>query len=75
MLDNMNQAPERKKNFSVSFRPKEISEVDEYVERLIAESGYKISRNEIIRRATLAHIRFMEENGIDYKEIFKGVGI
>lgn len=56
-------------------KPKEIDEVDKYVEELIAESGFKISRNEIVRRATLAHVRFMKERNKEYMEIFKKVGI
>ena len=71
----MVQSPDRKKNFSISMKPKEICELDKYIEELIAESGYRITRNEIIRRATLAHVRFMKDVKKDYKEVFKGVGI
>ena len=71
----MSQGQDRKKNFSISMKPREISEVDKYIEELIVDSGFKVTRNEIIRRATLAHVRFMKNKNKDYKEIFKGVGI
>ena len=67
----------KNKVFSVSMVKSEVDDVDKYVEKLIKESGYKISRNEIIRRATLAHVKFMEDQNEnkDYMEVFKGVGL
>ena len=66
----------KNKVFSVSMKQKETEEIDEYVEKLQEEFGFSISRNELIRRATLAHIRFTQENdeSLEYKEIFKKVG-
>lgn len=65
------------KVFSVSMSTQEVIDVDTFVEELIKESGFKISRNEIIRRATLAHIKYVKDKKKtkDYMEVFKGVGL
>lgn len=66
----------KNKVFSVSMQELEVEEIDGYIETLQEEFGFSISRNELIRRATLAHIRFTQENdeSFEYKEIFKRVG-
>lgn len=62
--------------FSVSMKTDEVGEIEEYINNLETQLGFTISRNELIRRATLAHIRFTQKNdeSLEYKEIFKRVG-
>lgn len=54
------QKGQAKKNFSISLRPSEIEAVDNYAKKLSDELGYKVSRNEIIRKATLKYIEYLE---------------
>jgi metal-responsive CopG/Arc/MetJ family transcriptional regulator len=69
----MDRAIERKKNFSVSMKPREIERIDKKVEELSKETGFPVSRNELIRRATIAYLDFVEKGNKDYMEVFKGV--
>ena len=46
------------KVFSISVTTKELEEIEKFVKDKSRQLGAKISRNEVIRRATLAHIRF-----------------
>lgn len=59
---------ERKKNFSVSMLPKEIKSADTWAVFLSEKFGYKISRNEIIRKATLKYMKALED---EYKTMGK----
>lgn len=62
----------KEKVFSISMSKKDMQEIDEHVEKLERESGYLLSRNELIRRATLAHIRFSKKSDSKtYEETFK----
>ena len=65
------------KVFSVSMREGEIIDIEDHLKELEAQSGYSVSRNELIRKVTLAHIEFMKLKGTknekDYFEIFKGI--
>jgi len=62
------------KVFSVSMMEGEVNEIENYIAELEKEHGFSISRNELVRRATLAHIRFMQADDSNYAEIFKKVG-
>ena len=67
--------PKRKSEvFSVSVRPEEIDEMNEFLDEMASDTGFRISRNEFVRRAALAHIRFSREYGKEYHEIFKTIG-
>lgn len=59
--------------FSVSFKPEDLSELKDFLEKMRGETGVALSRNELIRRAMLAHIRFNEKGAKTYKEVFKEV--
>jgi len=60
------------KLFSVSFRGEDLVEVEEYLKDVKSKAGYALSRNELIRRSVLAHIRHMK-NGADYGQVFKEI--
>ncbi len=59
--------------FSVSFKPEDLSELKTFLEKQLAKNGIALSRNELIRRAMFAHIRFMGQTEKSYKEIFKDI--
>ena len=73
------EKPKRSKRkselFSVSFKPEDLSELQALLDRQENETGNALSRNELIRRAMLAHVRFMEDSkdGANplYLEVFK----
>ena len=58
------------KLFSVSFRLDDLIELEKYLE----STGSELSRNELIRRSVLAHVRFEQDgNGLTYEDIFKNI--
>lgn len=68
--------------FSVSLRQSELDYVDQYLEDYCQRNGVELSRNELVRRAVLAHARYMRaweqredlskaDDGKDYETIFK----
>lgn len=65
------------KIFSVSMRSTELDDVEVHLDKLEESTGYKVYRNELIRKATLAHIKYMELKDTpeekSYFEIFKGI--
>lgn len=66
--------PKRKSEvFSVSVRPEEMDEMNAFLDEMSKKTGFRISRNEFMRRAALSHIRFANEYGKEYHEIFKTV--
>lgn len=71
------EKPKRSKRksvlFSVSFKPEDLSELQAFLDKMRDATGIALSRNELIRRAMLAHIRFVGQNEKAYKEIFKEV--
>lgn len=66
--------PQRKnETFSVSFRTDEIAEMQAHVDQVKAETGYPLTRNQLIRKATLAHIRSQKNGSESYEDIFKKI--
>ena len=73
------EKPKRSKRkselFSVSFKPEDLAELQALLDRQENETGNALSRNELIRRAMLAHVQFMEDSkdGANplYLEVFK----
>lgn len=65
----------KSKLFSVSFKPEDLEELSEFLEAMGKETGTAFSRNEIIRRSMLAHIRYVKQKGKKkaYTKIFKDV--
>lgn len=59
--------------FSVSFRDQDLEEIEKHIDGVNEKSGYSPTRNELIRRATLAHIRHKEDPSVPYDEVFKSV--
>jgi len=58
--------------FSVSFRAEDLAELEEYLKDMKRQTGLELSRNELIRRAALAHVRFKKVDADpDYDEAFK----
>ena len=66
--------PQRKNvTFSVSFCSTEIAEMQSYVDEVKAATGYPLTRNQLIRKATLAHIRSKKDGSEPYEEVFKKI--
>jgi len=74
----------RKRPFSISLHESDLVEIREHLAVFREETGVGISRNELIRRAVLAHIRFEKaykiredlstpDDGFDYASIFKRI--
>lgn len=64
----------KSKVFSVSFRESEVGEMNGFLDKMKKETGFKISRNEFVRRAVLAQVRYFSKKGtIEYKKIFSSV--
>lgn len=61
----------KSKVFSVSFTVDDVKEIDAFVARLGSELGMKISRNQIIRKAAIAHIRFEESQRSNKPQSYK----
>lgn len=59
--------------FSVSFRSDELAEVEEYLKDFKADKGLKLSRNQLIRKATLAIVRHDKNKNKSIEEHFKAV--
>jgi len=60
--------------FSVSFKPSETKEIKEFLDGVKDMIGTKPSRNDIVRRATLAYVRFMRSNQkVSYLKLFKEI--
>ena len=70
-------AKRKDKVFSVSLRSTELDDVYVHLSDLEEATGYAVSRNELIRKATLAHIEYVKLKGTpeekDYFEVFKGI--
>ena len=65
------------KNFSVSFKEKELDAIGQHLAELEKETGYKLSRNEFIRRAALATMNYQklgDKNDFGYAEVYKTTG-
>ena len=69
----MDKTKRKTKLFSVSFREEDLPELQKHLDNIKAETGMSMSRNELIRRSVLAHIRFTAQPESDYREIFKHV--
>lgn len=54
--------------FSTSWKSTEIAELQDYID------ATGIDRNELIRRATLAHVRVESNKAKDHKKAYKEVG-
>ena len=69
------------KVFSVSVREAELEEIEFFIKDINQGSVYggSVSRNELFRRATLAHVRYMEalmnKEKVDYYDVFKSIGV
>jgi len=74
----------RKRPFSISLHESDLEEIREHLIAFREETGIDISRNELIRRTVLAHIRFKKawknrddlskaDEGKDYETIFKNI--
>ena len=65
------------KVFSVSWRSLEVNDIEEHLKEFHEATGFEISRNELIRKATLAHIKYLKLKGTpeekNYFEVFKGI--
>lgn len=65
------------KVFSVSFKELDLSEIATALSEMKSMFGAKVSRNELVRRATIAHVRFMrlknKGKAADYAMILEGV--
>ncbi len=62
------------KLFSVSFRIEDLIELEEYLRETKRVMGLELSRNELIRRSVLAHVRFeKDDSDLTYSEIFKNI--
>lgn len=68
------QGKRKSEVFSVSVRPEEMDEMNDFLDEMSKKTGFRISRNEFMRRAALSHIRFANEYGKEYHEIFKTIG-
>jgi len=76
----MEQAKRSKRKsvlFSVSFKPEDLEELQHFLEDMRDENGVALSRNELIRRSMLAHVRFMEYSKGEitpiYQDVFKNI--
>ncbi len=67
-------ANSKTETFSVSFSKSELEEVQGFVNELEDETGLTLSRNALIRRASIMHVRYMKQ-GADkkFKALFKQV--
>lgn len=74
----------RKRPFSISLHESDLEEIREHLIDFRDETGIEISRNELIRRAVLAHVRYRKawkerqdlskpDEGKDYDSIFKSI--
>jgi len=63
----------RKKPFSISLYEPEIEEVDSFVEELGKALGFDVSRNELTRKALLAHVRFKTGKFESYEAAEKSI--
>lgn len=76
-MEKTKRSKRKSELFSVSFKPEDLAELQNHLEKQRDETGVALSRNELIRRAMLAHIRFMEDNKNNssppYVEVFKKV--
>ena len=72
-LNNKNKRKKIRKTevFSVSFQFQELVEIQEHLEELENKFGFSFSRNELIRKATLAHVRHQRNGKKDYDKEFK----
>jgi len=72
MEDNKTKR-KKSETFSISMTQQEKMELTEYIEKLEDAHGFSVSRNQLITRAVIAHVRFMNSDGSkSYVEIFKG---
>lgn len=69
----------RNKTFSVSFTESGLKKLKKRIEQLHADTGYKISRNQFVYKATMAAIEYQrlvesgEWKNVSFDEIFKSI--
>lgn len=73
----MEQAKETKRKtklFSVSFRDEDLDKLEQYLKDVKRQTGFELSRNELIRRAVLAHVGFKRKGSSpEYDDVFKAI--
>ena len=72
-MEKAKRSKRKSELFSVSFKPEDLGELQGFLDKQYSENGVALSRNELIRRAMLAHVRFMDQDAKTYKEIFKEI--
>ena len=69
----MTTKKDRKKPFSISLYEPEIGEVDSFVKNIGKRLGFYISRNEVIRKVLLAHVRYKTGKYSSYEAAEKSI--
>jgi len=72
-MEKAKRSKRKSELFSVSFKPEDLEELEKFLGKQKADNGVALSRNELIRRAMLAHVRTIGQDEKSYKEIFKDI--
>jgi len=65
--------PRKERLFSVSFTEADMKEINAHLDEQKQKTGLSFSRNEFIRRSTIANVRASKNGGNDFMEQFRTV--